>query len=134
MNKKGTVRKAAYPRQIADVVSAYLEEGDIEGILTLFHPECMVCFPPEEPPKKGIEAIRTLFSPFVEERARLKSTVIGELIHGDLALLQANWKIEDSKGNVMAEGSSTEVAKQKEDGSWVYYLDCPYGLPGGVIG
>ena len=44
-------------------------------------------------------------------------------------MVQANWMVEDANGTVIAEGSSTEVTKQKEDGSWVYYIDCPYGPP-----
>ncbi|GAL74570.1 hypothetical protein JCM19275_3425 [Nonlabens ulvanivorans] len=53
----------------------------------------------------------------------------GELINGDIAVVQANWNIIDGSGNMMGEGSSTEVLKQRADGSWQYFIDCPLGLP-----
>ena len=129
MNNEKMIRKATKPREIANTVSAYLAEGDLDGIMTLFHPDCVVYFPQNEPPKKGTQAVRELFDPFAQSKAILISKVTRELINGDTAMLQADWSMKDADGNVMAEGSSTEVAKQNADGSWVYYIDCPYGPP-----
>ncbi len=123
------MRKAKRPSEIANCVGAYLAEGDLDGIVSLFHPDCVVYFPVGEAPKKGLEAVRELFVPFAEMRPKLISDVIGELVNGDTALLRANWRIEAQDGSVIAEGQSSEVAKQDADGNWLYYIDCPYGPP-----
>lgn len=121
--------KALRPRHIADVVGKYMKEGNMEGILSMFHKDCIVYFAPNPALTQGLDLIEELFTPFVQAKGNLISDVTGELINGDTALLQANWRVESSDGSIIAQGSSTEVAKQKEDGSWVYYIDCPSGPP-----
>jgi len=120
--------KALRPRDIADVVGKYIKEGNMEGIMSMFHEDCVVHFPPA-PLTVGPKLIGELFTPFVASGATLTSSVTNELIVGDSALLQADWKLESKEGVEMSKGSSTEVAKQKPDGSWVYYIDCPFGPP-----
>lgn len=122
-------RKAMQPRDIEKRVGEYLREGSLDGIVSMFHPECIVCFPLEESPKKGHQAVREIFAPFAEIRPNLVSRITGELINGDSALLQAEWRFEDADGSLIAEGRSTEVAKRYADGSWVYFIDCPLGPP-----
>jgi len=124
-----TSRKAKLPREIAERVGEFLKEGNLEGIVTMFHPDCTICFPVDEPPKKGHNAVREIFAPFVEVRPTLISKIVGELVNGDTALLQAEWRFEGSGGSLLAAGRSTEVAKQNKDGSWVYFIDCPLGPP-----
>lgn len=124
-------RKAKRPRDLADIVAQYLSEGNLDAIVSFFHPECKVAFPPSEPPKFGHKDVRAMFAPFVsmQPRPKLISEVTGELINGGTALLQADWRIESEDGELLASGSSTEVAKQHEDGSWLYFIDCPMGPP-----
>lgn len=124
-----TYRTANTPHEIADCVAEYLAAGDLEGVLTMFHPECQIFFPADELPKIGIDGAREIFSEFVPARPTLKSTVTSEVINGDTALLQADWAFRASDGSLMAEGKSTEVAKRMSDGRWVYYIDCPLGPP-----
>ncbi|WP_280813977.1 hypothetical protein [Variovorax sp. TBS-050B] len=42
---------------------------------------------------------------------------------GDIALLKAEWTIEDDAGAVRARGSSVEVARRQPDGGWRYVID-----------
>ena len=123
------IRKAMRPRDVANLISECMVDGNIENILDFFHPDYLMSFPPSEPPKSGLEAIRSSFQPFIDAKAKLISEVTGELINGDVAILQANWSIVDLQGNVMGKGASTEVLKQRKDGSWQYFIDCPLGLP-----
>lgn len=127
--KPTTYKQAMRPSEIAERVGEYLQQGDLEAIVSFFHPDCTLCFPVTEPPKKGLDAVRASFTPLVESRPRLISRVTSELINGDTALLQADWQLEAADGAVIDGGSSTEVAKQNADGSWVYYIDCPNGPP-----
>ncbi len=124
-----TKRIAHQPREIADCVSAFLKEGDLDGITSMFHPECHVFFPPGEPPSVGREGASEVFKGFLAIRPEIKSEVFSEVIVGDTALLRANWSVVAPDGTVMAEGQSTEVAKKLENGGWGYLIDCPNGPP-----
>lgn len=61
----------------------------------------------------------------IASRPVLKSEVTSEVINGDMALLQANWSLSAPDGTLIAEGSSTEVAKKLEHGGWGYLIDRP---------
>lgn len=122
-------RKAMRPRDVANQISECITEGNIENIVDFFHPDYLMSFPPSEPLKSGLDIIRASFQPFIDAKAKLISEVTGELINGDIAVLQANWRIIDTQGTIMGKGSSTEVLKQRADGSWQYFIDCPLGLP-----
>lgn len=124
-----TKRVALHPREIADCVSAYLQEGDLDGIASMFHPDCKIYFPPDQPPSIGIAGARAAFKGFIEIRPKIKSDVFCEVIIGDIALLRANWSVIAPDGNIIAEGQSTEVAKKLENGGWGYLIDCPNGPP-----
>ncbi len=120
---------AHQPRDIADCVSAYLQAGDIDGISSMFHPDCHIFFPPDQPPSIGIAGARAAFDGFMDLRPQIKSEVFSEVIVGDIALLRANWSVVAPDGTVMAEGQSTEVAKRLDNGGWGYLIDCPNGPP-----
>jgi ketosteroid isomerase-like protein len=124
-----TVHIAKQPRDIAHCVSAYLQVGDLDGITTLFHPDCQIFFPPNEPPSIGINGARQAFQAFIEIKPQIKSEVISEIIVGDVALLSANWTVIAPDGSVFASGTSTEVAKKLDNGGWGYLIDCPTGAP-----
>lgn len=123
------IRKAKHPHQIVEIIKVYLKEGNLEGIVNMFHPDCEICMSLDGPAMKGHDGARAVFKDFAEMRVTLKSEVTGEKIIGDTALLQGNWTVEDTDGNVLGGGTSSEVTKQLKDGSWVYFIDCPLGAP-----
>ncbi|MEP2987748.1 MAG: nuclear transport factor 2 family protein [Parasphingorhabdus sp.] len=120
------------PREIADCVSAYLQDGNLEGIVSMFHPDCLVFFPLDAPPHVGLEGAREAFKAFIEVRPKIESNVFSEIITGDTAMLRANWRVVAPDGSVMATGQSTEVAKKLPNGGWGYLIDCPNGPPNNV--
>ncbi|MBY5931580.1 nuclear transport factor 2 family protein [Tateyamaria omphalii] len=122
-------RIARQPRDIADCVNAYLQEGDLDGITSMFHPDCQIFFPPDQPAHRGIGGARKVFEEFIALKPRIESNVFSEVVNGDIALLQANWRVIAPDGTVMAEGQSTEVARRLENGGWGYLIDCPNGPP-----
>jgi len=119
--------KAMRPRDIADCVGHYMKKGDLDGIMTMFHPDCVLIFPKGAEPVTGLDAVREAFVDFVAIRPTLRSEVVDEVINGDVAMLTANWVVEAPDGSEFARGRSTEIAKRLEDGSWVYFVDHPYG-------
>ncbi len=124
-----TKRIAHQPREIAECVSAFLQEGDLAGITSMFHPDCRIYFPPDEPPLTGLAGAQTAFEDFLDMRPEIRSEVFSEIVCGDVALLRANWSVVSPDGTILAEGKSTEVAKKLENGGWGYLIDCPNGPP-----
>lgn len=124
-----SMKIAAKPSDIATCVAGYLKDGDLDGVVSMFHPDCKIFFPVGEAPSLGLEGARAVFKDFVPMRPVLESTVTSETINGDIALLQADWCFKDSEGNVIAQGQSTEVAKKLANGGWGYFIDCPDGPP-----
>jgi ketosteroid isomerase-like protein len=124
-----TIHIAKQPRDIAHCVSAYLQAGDLDGITTLFHPDCKIFFPPNEPPSVGTTGARQAFQAFIEIKPQIRSEVISEIIVDDIALLSAAWTVVAPDGSILASGTSTEVAKKLDNGGWGYLIDCPTGAP-----
>lgn len=122
-------RIAQHPREVAACVSACLQDGDIEGIISLFHPDCQIFFPPDQPPKTGPDGVRAAFEDLLAARPKVVSDIVSEVITGDTALLRANWRAITPDGAVLAQGQSTEVLKKLENGGWGYLIDCPLGPP-----
>lgn len=129
MAEKPSRHIARRPRDIADCVSVCLQDGDLDGITSFFHPDSKIYFLPGQPPSVGIDGARKAFADFVPLRPRIESDVFAEVISGDIALLRANWRVVAGDGTVLGEGQSTEVARQFEHGGWGYLIDCPYGPP-----
>lgn len=124
-----SLRTASRPRDIADCVSAFLQEGDLEGVVSMFHPDCKIFFPPDQPPAIGRDGARKAFADFMAIRPRIESEVFSEVVVGDIALLRADWRVVAPDGAVLAEGRSTEIAKRLDHGGWGYLVDCPNGPP-----
>ncbi len=124
------IRKIAErPHQIVERVAEFIKEGDLEGVVSMFHPNCKIAMDPIQAPMEGHDAVRIIFTDFVDNRVNLKGAVSGEMINGDTAILQGDWRIEDSNGELLGGGVSTEVAKQLDHGGWVYFIDCLIKVP-----
>ncbi|MEM0913053.1 MAG: nuclear transport factor 2 family protein [Planctomycetota bacterium] len=130
-NKTMTMNRkiAKRPHQIVECVAEFIKDGDLEGVVSMFHPDVRVAMDPAGPPVRGHDGVREIFKDFVANRVNLKGTVSGEMINGDTAILQGEWTIEDDDGNTLMGGVSTEVAKQLDHGGWVYFIDCPISVP-----
>ncbi|WP_195818676.1 YybH family protein [Roseobacter sp. MH60115] len=120
---------AERPHQIVERVAEFIREGDLEGVVSMFHPECRVAMDPDGQPMEGHAGVRDIFRDFVTNRVHLKGTVSGEMINGDTAILQGEWTVEDRDGNALGGGVSTEVVKQMDHGGWTYFIDCPIRVP-----
>lgn len=130
-----TVRKIAErPHQIVERVAEFIRQGDMEGVVSMFHPDCRIAMNPDGEPMKGHDGVRAIFADFVAKRAVLKGSVSGEMTNGDTGILQGDWTIEDQDGTVLGGGVSTEVVKQLDHGGWAYFIDCPIRVPEPVRG
>ncbi|MEM7441496.1 MAG: nuclear transport factor 2 family protein [Pseudomonadota bacterium] len=126
-----TQRKIAErPHQIVERVAEFMAAGDLEGVVSMFHPDVRIAMDPDNAePVEGHDAVREIFAGPCEARVILKGSVTGEMINGDHAILQGEWTMEDQDGTQMGGGTSTEVVKQLPNGGWTYFIDCPISVP-----
>jgi len=122
-------KKAENPHEVGLVVGEFMENGDLEGIVSMFHPDCVICYPKDAAPQYGHDAVREVFSGLLSLKAKTHNTVLGVQQRGDIALLHQDWSFEDGDGNLLAEGKSMEVVHRLENGGWGYLIDCPEGPP-----
>lgn len=134
MNTMTERKIAVRPHQIVERVAEFIKDGDLEGVVSMFHPDCRIAMDPTIAPMEGHDAVRAIFADFVTNRVNLMGSVSGEMINGDTALLQGEWTVEDKDGNVLGGGVSTEVVKQLDNGGWTYFIDCPISVPVPVRG
>ena len=120
---------AEQPHKIVERVAKFIRQGNLEGVVSMFHPECKIAMDPTEAPMVGHDAVRLIFADFVKKKMELRATVTGEMVNGDFAILQGSWDIRDNDGNVLAGGTSTEVARRLDTGGWTYFIDCPIAVP-----
>lgn len=121
---------AERPHQIVERVAEFIAAGDLEGVVSMFHPDVRIAMDPNNAePVVGHDAVREIFAGFCKARAILEGTVSGEMLNGDYAILQGEWTMKGQDGTPMGGGTSTEVVKQLPNGGWTYYIDCPISVP-----
>ena len=80
----------------------------------------------------GTEAIREVLSRFMAIRPKMSIKVPLVIESGDTALIHSQWTTvgTDADGNrVDYAGQGTEVVRRQADGSWLFFIDNPYGAP-----
>jgi uncharacterized protein (TIGR02246 family) len=128
---KGTMSKmTGTPEDVIRGFAERLNRRDVEGALELYDPEAT--FVPEPGATvTGTERIREALEGF----AALKPTLTGEIQAvregGDVALVLNRWHLDGQgpEGPVEMSGTSADVLRRQEDGSWRVLIDDPWGGP-----
>ncbi|MPZ27210.1 MAG: DUF4440 domain-containing protein [Micromonosporaceae bacterium] len=107
---------AREPNDIARVLLARMNAGDIDGVAALYEPDAVLALP-DGTVAAGRPAIRAFFAKALADRPTF---VPGEqrpaLVSGDLALTSSR----------LANGAVTaEVARRQPDGTWLWAADQP---------
>jgi uncharacterized protein (TIGR02246 family) len=120
---------AKSPQQVIEDFSNSLNADDLEGALGLYEQDAV--FSPE--PGRvivGKAAIEEALRAFLALRPDLTGT-IGEVLEGeDLALVRNRWRLRGTSPDgeaVELSGTSADVMRRQEDGSWRIAIDDPWG-------
>ena len=119
-----------HPGEVVERFAACLNAGDLDGALSLYLPDAVFQAAPDRAPARGREAIREALGEFLAMRPR----ITGELktVHeaSDTALVINRWRISgtDAEGqDLEMGGTSADVMRRREDGSWAILVDDPWG-------
>ena len=117
-------RKAKKPEEIAKLFLEFLNEGDLDGLMSLYEEDAVLADQSGEL-LRGHERIRTFYSSLLSRNITFSPAIqSAPLIQGDLALTST--KIPN--GDITA-----EVARRQADGSWRWVLDQPSVKSGRAI-
>lgn len=108
--------RAREPNDIAKLLLARMNAGDIDGVVALYEPDAVLALP-DGTVAAGSQAIRTFFEKALAGRPTIApGQQRPALISGDLALTSTR----TAGGTVTA-----EVARRQPDGSWLWVADQP---------
>ncbi|CAA0089307.1 putative protein YybH [Mycolicibacterium vanbaalenii] len=120
-------------QNVIDTVSAMtaaLERGDIDAVLSYYVEDAVVAFAPGEP-TRGEQQLRDGFADFAAVRPDFRYDNGHEvMITGDTAVHIAPWTMRGTApdGSPIAEsGLSVATLRQQPDDSWKITLDNPFG-------
>lgn len=110
------MKKAFSPEEIATLFVAYVNDGDLEGMVSLFEDTATVATG-SNTFAHGKDEIRAYFSQLISHNVRFE-TVHHQtpIINGDIALTSS--RIPNAFVTV-------EVSRKQADGSWLWFIDQP---------
>ncbi|MDR2324753.1 MAG: nuclear transport factor 2 family protein [Acidovorax sp.] len=100
---------------------------DIANLLQLYEPKAMLCATPNGAAQVGIDAIEKALQQLLKIPGRMLSHNRFCLVHDNLALLRADWRLAADDGAIVASGSSAELIRRQNDGRWLYVIDHAVG-------
>jgi uncharacterized protein (TIGR02246 family) len=130
MTTDTTAAQPSTPVEALERFSACLNARDLDGALALYLPEAVFRPAPDQDAIAGRERIREALRALVA----LKPTIAGEVqrVHeaGDTALVTNRWRLagtDPTGAAVEMSGTSADVMRRREDGSWGILVDDPWG-------
>jgi uncharacterized protein (TIGR02246 family) len=130
MTTDARTRPPSSPVEALERFSACLNAGDLGGALALYLPEAVFRPAPDQDAISGRErigeALRALFA--------LEPRIAGEVQRvyeaGDTALITNRWRLagtDPTGAPVEMSGTSADIMRRREDGSWGILVDDPWG-------
>lgn len=117
--------KVQEPQQMNAAFAAAYNSGDIEKLMALYEPNAILAPQPGQR-ASGLSAIREALLGFLSLKGTIQSKNVYCMHTGDIALLQASWKLSavgpDGKPFELS-SRTAEVVRQQRDGSWLYVAD-----------
>jgi uncharacterized protein (TIGR02246 family) len=117
--------KVREPQRMNAAFAAAYNSGDIENLLALYEPNAVLVPQPGQR-AIGLAAIREALLGLLGLKGEMQAENVYSIRTGDLALLQASWKLSaiGADGKPFELSSRTaEVVRQQPDGSWLYVVD-----------
>ena len=119
------------PEAVIERFSRLLGEGDLDSMMELYEPEATFAPQPGQT-AAGHEQIRAALRGFLAIAPRMEGTVEKVLEAGDTALVANRWRLTGTTPTgepVEMAGTSADVLRRRDDGSWGILIDDPWGAP-----
>ena len=117
------------PVERPELINAAFADGynarDVDALLALYEPTAAVVNR-DGSLATGLDAVREHLAALVGLGGGMTSTNRYAVVHGDLALVAADWVIDLEDGREAIRGSTSEVLRRQPDGGWRYVIDHPH--------
>ncbi len=114
------------PEEMNEIFARAYNSGRLENLLGLYEEDAVLVDAANET-ASGKQQIATKLQNFMN----VPGTLVGRnnfcLLHGDLALLRADWTMLGEDGSKQLSGSSAEIVRRQANGAWLYVIDHAVG-------
>ena len=114
------------PRAFNETFARAFNSRNIENLARLYEENAAHGGAPDGAIDVGPVAIRRALEKLLAAPGVMESRNNFCIQNGEIALLRADWTIRDG-GQVIAAGSSAEIARRQADGRWLYVIDHAFG-------
>ncbi|CAL8977931.1 hypothetical protein RHODGE_RHODGE_00980 [Rhodoplanes serenus] len=111
------------PQRMNEAFARAFNTRKIDNLLGLYEPAAVLLTDGSGERCIGLSAIAPELAKLLKAPGVMTSHNNFCVVHDDLALLRADWKLTTEDGGVIAAGSSAEVARKQPDGRWLYVID-----------
>lgn len=116
--------KVWHPQDMNATFAQAFNSREIDRLLALYEPNAVLRTQADTAhDHRGHASIVEALAPLLAVPGTMTSDNNFCLRVGDLALLRADWVLRSPQGQVLAQGSSAEVLRRQDDGSWCYLID-----------
>jgi uncharacterized protein (TIGR02246 family) len=117
------------PRNLSGRYNELFRQGDLEGLVSLYEENAILCPTPGQE-IKGRAEIKKRLSALLTLKGALSTTEQNCVEFENIALLHARWNftgVSPEGKTVQMGGSYSKLAQRGADGAWRYVLDIPLG-------
>jgi ketosteroid isomerase-like protein len=109
-----------------DTFARVFNTRKLEDLLALYEPEAVLRIDAAQS-FTGADQIAAALGHFMQMPGRLNGRNNFCIVHGDIALLRADYVLVDDDGTVLLTGSSAEIVRRQPAGHWLYVVDHAVG-------
>lgn len=119
------------PSRMNEAFAQAFNSRRVENLLALYEADAVLRVDGSDRSLIGLAAIEQELAGLLQVPGTMTSRNNFCIVHGDLALLRADWELATDDGTVVASGSSVELVRRGRDGVWRYVIDhaAGAGLP-----
>jgi ketosteroid isomerase-like protein len=118
-------RYVVEPEAVHAAVETAFNAGDVDALMGLYEPDARMVRD-DASVAVGLDEIRAVWADPVALGGRVHVVTRYAVESGGIALLSNDWTLE-LEGTAAASGTTAEVARRQDDGTWRYVIDNPFG-------
>lgn len=111
------------PEEMNEAFAEAFNSKSIDRLLSLYEANASLCITPGGDVIHGRQSIAQELSKLLQIPGKMTSRNCFCIRNEEIALLRAEWRLQDGNGLILAEGSSAEIVRMQEDGTWLYLID-----------
>ncbi|HET7313638.1 alpha/beta fold hydrolase [Salinisphaera sp.] len=124
-------RTAKQPEDVPAIFDSALNRGDLDAVMSLFHPEAIMRMQDGKTIAEGRDALRGAFAQLIPAQPEIRNGVRRVIASGDIALLLLEWTIRltpPGQDELVERGVATQVVERNADGIWQLRISNPLGI------